>query len=236
MSQSIVPIGDIFCMQETAFLFPEQEVFFRQLLDCNKKLKQEVEYYKQQLMLAKKAEADILQKNFELQQISMLDGLTQISNRRHFDECLHCEWQRMMKIGKPLSLILCDVDYFKRYNDNYGHQMGDLCLKRVAKAISDMVKRAGDVVARYGGEEFIILLPNTCADAAMVFAEKVRMAIQQLELPHRVSDVSQFVTLSMGVASFVPHKNMSPENLIAAADEALYKAKHLGRNCVYKVC
>lgn len=226
----------MFGMQKIAFLFPEQEVFFRQLLDCNERLKQEVEYYKKQLMLAKKAEADILQKNVELQQISMLDGLTQITNRRHFDECLHCEWQRMMKIGRPLSLILCDVDYFKLYNDNYGHQMGDLCLKRVAKAISDMVERAGDVVARYGGEEFIILLPNTCADEAMIYAEKVRMAIQQLELPHMVSDVSHFVTLSIGVASLVPNKNMSPESLIAAADKALYKAKYLGRNCVYKVC
>lgn len=166
----------------------------------------------------------------ELQRLNNLDGLTQIPNRRRFEEHLSQEWRRTMREKVPLSLILGDIDYFKRYNDYYGHPAGDACLRQVAQALYKVVKRPADLVARYGGEEFVITLPNTTAAGAVQVAELILLEIQLLRIPHAQSDVSANVTMSLGVSSQVPSQESQVEFLIAAADRALYAAKRRGRN------
>lgn len=170
--------------------------------------------------------------NEELQRLATLDGLTQVANRRAFDHYLQREWQHLLRDQRPLGLILCDVDYFKRYNDHYGHQGGDTCLQTVAQAIQASVKRSTDLVARYGGEEFAIILPNTTIEGAFQIAETIRLNIAYLKLPHAQSDVSECVSLSLGVTAIVPTQSLTPEQLIQQADEALYAAKQQGRNRV----
>ncbi|MEN9273460.1 MAG: diguanylate cyclase [Gloeomargarita sp. DG02_4_bins_56] len=170
--------------------------------------------------------------NSELQRLAAFDGLTQVPNRRRFDEYLAQEWQRLAREQSCLALILADIDFFKSYNDTYGHVAGDECLRQVAQAISRKVNRAGDLVARYGGEEFAVILPNTSLAAAMMVAERVRQEVAQLRIPHEKSAVHGYVTLSLGVTSTLPQPQGSPAELIAAADQALYQAKQQGRNCV----
>ena len=170
--------------------------------------------------------------NQKLQRLISQDSLTGINNRRRFDEYLALEWLRMTREQQPLSLILCDIDYFKLYNDTYGHQVGDSCLKQVARTISRALKRPADLVARYGGEEFAVIMPNTSNLGAIQIAEKLRFEVHQLMIPHTASAVSEYVTLSLGVASTIPNQKLSAEKLIAAADEALYEAKKQGRNQV----
>jgi diguanylate cyclase (GGDEF)-like protein len=172
--------------------------------------------------------------NQDLQRLAIVDSLTGIANRRRFDEYLQQEWQRLWRDQIPLSLILCDIDYFKHYNDYYGHQAGDDCLRQVAQAIARSVRRSTDLVARYGGEEFAVVLPNTNAEGAVRVAEYIQMALASLQLPHGCSPISDSVTLSMGIASTIPTQAWSPENLIAAGDEALYAAKAEGRN-IYRL-
>ena len=191
----------------------------------NKQLQQEIEERKQ-------IEAALFQTNQKLQRLTILDGLTGVANRRRFDQYLTQEWRRMAREKVPLSLILCDVDYFKLYNDTYGHQAGDDCLKQVAQAISRSIKRPADLVARYGGEEFAVILPNTDEDGAICLAEMIREAVKALQIPHRASEVSNRVTLSLGVATVVPLPKTKPSKLIAIADQRLYLAKKQGRDCV----
>lgn len=162
--------------------------------------------------------------------IATTDGLTQVANRRCFDERLQSEWHRLMQGKQQLSLIMLDVDYFKRYNDCYGHQAGDTCLVKVAKAAAAAVKRSTDLFVRYGGEEFAAILPNTDAAGAIAVAESMRQAIQQLAIPHEQSDVSSIVTVSMGIATVIPCLGTSPDELVALADRALYDAKRQGRD------
>ncbi len=178
----------------------------------------------------KQAEARLQQANAELQRLAMLDGLTQVANRRYFDDRLQQEWRRMARDGTCLCLILCDVDYFKRYNDHYGHQAGDDCLRQVAQIIQDTVHRAADLVARYGGEEFAIILPNTDTEGGYQIAEAIRQAVQALNIPHEKSSVADHVTLSAGIASVVPTVDSTIAMLLTGADQALYEAKHQGRN------
>ncbi len=168
--------------------------------------------------------------NQELQRLASLDGLTGVANRRRFDEYLEDEWQRMARDKLPLSLILCDIDFFKKYNDTYGHQAGDACLRRVADALRFCAKRSVDLVARYGGEEFAVILPNTSAAGAALVAEEIRLVVNTLEIAHIQSAVSHHVTLSLGVACMHPTVNISSTMLVAAADTALYQAKAAGRN------
>jgi diguanylate cyclase (GGDEF)-like protein len=175
------------------------------------------------------------QANQELLRLASSDGLTQLANRRCFDNTLTLEWQRLAREGKALSLILCDVDCFKLYNDAQGHLAGDDVLRQVASAISQTVQRSSDLVARYGGEEFAILLPNTDAAGAIAIAEKLQAQIQTLQLPHPTSQVEQVITLSLGLATLIPDSQISPKTLIAAADEGLYQAKAQGRNCLVQV-
>jgi diguanylate cyclase (GGDEF)-like protein len=162
-----------------------------------------------------------------------IDGLTQIANRRRFDEYLQQEWARHIRLQQPLSLLLCDVDHFKLYNDSNGHQAGDECLKSVAQAMSQCY-RAGDLVARYGGEEFAMVLPQTTTTGAVQVAERVRSALAAAALPHVSSPVSAQVTVSIGVASALPkpHGPSDARLLIEEADRRLYLAKRLGRNQV----
>jgi diguanylate cyclase (GGDEF)-like protein len=176
--------------------------------------------------------AALAKANEELHRLATLDGLTQVANRRCFDEYLLHEWKRSQREQQPLSLLLCDVDYFKRYNDYYGHQQGDECLKQVAHVLSNVAKRSVDLVARYGGEEFVIVLPNTDLEGASVVAETVRQSVQHLQIPHAQSDISPVISLSVGVACRIPTDAWSPQDLIARADRALYAAKQNGRNCV----
>ncbi|MDX2228872.1 MAG: PleD family two-component system response regulator [Leptolyngbyaceae cyanobacterium bins.349] len=168
--------------------------------------------------------------NQELQRLAHMDGLTQVANRRSFDNCLMQEWRRLAREQQPLTLILCDVDFFKRYNDTYGHQVGDDCLRNVARAISTVLKRPGDLVARYGGEEFAIILPNTPLAGAFHVAVEIKSSIRALEMIHSASPISKFVTLSVGISTAIPLGDFPPMSLLTAADRALYRAKQEGRN------
>ncbi len=170
--------------------------------------------------------------NQQLQKLANHDGLTGVANRYRFDEYLQQEWKRMARESQPLSLLLLDVDFFKKYNDTYGHLQGDQCLKKVAEVISNNVQRPGDLVARYGGEEFAVILPNTPLSGAKKVAEKIQQNLRKTELEHQGSSISKFVTLSCGVSSLIPDYYQSATTLIQAADRALYQAKASGRNRV----
>lgn len=172
--------------------------------------------------------------NRKLRQLSTSDGLTGIPNRRYFDEFLHLEWNRAARDSYWLALIMIDIDYFKIYNDTYGHQLGDNCLKEVAKALHTTLNRPGDFVARYGGEEFAVVMPMTDLEGASIVAEKLRANIEALHIRHSGSQVSDYVTVSLGIAATVPTRESSPDGLIKAADKALYEAKHQGRNRVQR--
>jgi diguanylate cyclase (GGDEF)-like protein/PAS domain S-box-containing protein len=169
----------------------------------------------------------------ELEKLSVIDGLTKIANRRKFDQYLAIEWKRLTREQKPLSLILCDVDHFKLYNDTYGHQQGDRCLQKIAQAISQVIKRPADLVARYGGEEFVVVLPDTDLNGAKYLAQQIRLKVASLKIPHINSPVDLYATLSFGLACCIPnHHQTSCDTLISAADRGLYQAKELGRNRV----
>jgi diguanylate cyclase (GGDEF)-like protein/PAS domain S-box-containing protein len=168
--------------------------------------------------------------NEKLERLATLDGLTHIPNRRRFDEYLEQEWQRMVREQQPLSLIMFDVDYFKPYNDCLGHQQGDEALIAIAAAATRAVKRAADLLARYGGEEFAVVLPNTRRAGAEIVAKALQKEIADLQLAHPQSPVSDYLTISIGIASVVPTTEQFPEDLIAAADAALYQAKRRGRD------
>ncbi len=167
-----------------------------------------------------------------LENLSSLDGLTAIPNRRRFDEVLQTEWRHCIRESSPLSLVMIDIDYFKNFNDTRGHQAGDDCLKRVAKALANSVKRPMDVVARYGGEEFAAILPKTDRDGSVFVAETMRDNIESLNISHPNSPVSDYVTISLGSATVFPEHRLIPDILVKAADDALFQAKREGRNCV----
>lgn len=168
----------------------------------------------------------------ELQTQSGQDWLTGLANRRRFDEMVQQEWARAKREEASLAVLMLDLDYFKQFNDTYGHQAGDTCLQRVAKAINEVVHRPGDLPARYGGEEFVVVLPQTDAVGAARVAEKMRARIESLRIPHLSSRASDRVTISIGVAAMVPQEKGEPAVLIAAADQSLYQAKREGRNRV----
>ncbi|MFZ5425476.1 MAG: diguanylate cyclase domain-containing protein [Thermodesulfobacteriota bacterium] len=170
------------------------------------------------------------EKNEQLKLLSCLDGLTGVVNRRRFDEILGDEWKRAQRNGSTLSLILADVDFFKDYNDNYGHVAGDECLRRVAKALSGTVRRQIDTLARYGGEEFAAILPETSQEGAEMVVRHMQEAVSKLEIPHNFSKAGDSITFSFGICSVVPERDMTAMTLVKAADRAMYEAKQAGRN------
>jgi len=178
------------------------------------------------------SETSLKQANLELEKLVNFDGLTQIANRRCFDDRLRMEWQRSIREQQPLSLILFDVDFFKLYNDCYGHQAGDDCLRLIAQIASQVLSRPTDLAARYGGEEFVVILPNTDCQGALKVAEEIRSAITDLNIDHQNSQIKDIVTASLGVASLMPDKSIAPVDLIKKADLALYAAKQKGRDRV----
>lgn len=167
-----------------------------------------------------------------LEEMAKLDGLTKIPNRRSFEDTLNMEWNRCMRTGDPFSLAILDVDFFKLFNDTYGHSAGDDALRAVAATLSDNAKRAGDTVARYGGEEFALLLPGTNAQGALGLTNKIRLRIEKLCIPHSHSSVSKYVTVSAGGATQVPKAGRSQNDLLRCADNMLYEAKKQSRNLV----
>lgn len=165
-----------------------------------------------------------------LENLSSVDGLTGIHNRRFFEQTLLHEWKRAIRAQAPLSLIMMDIDYFKKFNDHYGHPAGDECLKSVARTISGPPHRSSDFVARYGGEEFVAVLPDTEITGALTVGERIGQNVRALQIPHMQSPVDDYVTISAGIATMIPTNDQGPFILIEAADKALYRAKKEGRN------
>ena len=172
----------------------------------------------------------VLQK--ELEELSFKDGLTGIPNRRMFDSIMEAEWANALRNHQPLSLIMLDIDYFKQYNDHYGHIQGDDCLKLVGQALSSAATRSRDFLARFGGEEFVLVLPETDAEAAKKVAERCRSLIFKEQILHEQSQVSQLLTISLGVGTIIPTRSDEPIKFIEAVDRRLYQAKQKGRNCI----
>lgn len=168
--------------------------------------------------------------NEKLLELANLDSLTELPNRRYFDETLQKEIQRAIRHKHPLSLLMCDLDFFKQYNDTYGHILGDECLVQVAECLRDSFKRASDFPARYGGEEFSVILPHTENDEAIRLSASFLGNLRMLAIPHSSSNISDYVTMSIGLVTVIPDKTSDANSIIKAADEALYKAKRTGRN------
>ena len=177
-------------------------------------------------------EIDLKKTNRRIEKLANQDGLTHLFNRRYFDRCLGFECKRHLRSGQPLSMIMIDIDCFKNYNDSYGHQAGDDCLKAVAEEIRKSGGRMTDKTARFGGEEFVMILPDTKAKGALKVAETIMTRIRNLAIPHASSRVCDIVTVSIGVATVIPDLDYSPAELVGRADKALYRSKAEGRNCI----
>ncbi|HXW71286.1 MAG TPA: diguanylate cyclase [Methylocella sp.] len=195
-----------------------------------------------QLLLREKDKSDLVERlaianedlelmNQQLESLAAIDALTNVANRRTFDLRSAQEWSRLTREQTPLSMLMLDVDYFKAFNDSYGHQEGDVCLQNVAAAICSAVRRPGDLVARYGGEEFVVVLPGTFLNDAVLIAEQISAALRTLALPHAISPFG-YVTVSIGAACMIPQQGLTIDELMAMTDSALYAAKRSGRNCV----
>ncbi|MCB1985589.1 MAG: diguanylate cyclase [Burkholderiales bacterium] len=180
----------------------------------------------------KRTQKELLQLNRELANLSFKDALTDIANRRSFDNALNREWKQARRNQTSLSLLMIDVDFFKIYNDCFGHQQGDDCLRSIAQTLAEVVKRPKDIVARYGGEEFVLLLPETELQDAIQLAEECRKRVLALNIPFELSEISNAVTISLGVCTTIPKRGDEPVLLLKAADRALYNAKKMGRNRV----
>ncbi len=185
-----------------------------------------------QSLLIEREKQQLERANARLKELSYEDGLTGIANRRHFDERFHEEWVRALRHRYPITLLMIDVDHFKAYNDREGHQAGDRCLRVLGALLRGFTKRPGDLAARYGGEEFVVILSGTAAAGGREMAENIRREVEFRAIPHPASPVSRVVTVSIGVATAIPGPGDSPEDLLAAADSALYTAKASGRNRV----
>lgn len=220
---------------ETLNLKQQMEKNTAELEFANEQLKQEVIERRRIEEELRESRKQLIEINKDLQRLSNLDGLTGIPNRRFFDEFLDKEWKRALRQKAPMSLIMIDIDFFKMYNDNYGHQAGDDCLIKVASVINETLNRPGDLMARYGGEEFVVVLGGTKQNGALLLAKTLCANVEGQKITHGHSSVCSHVTISLGVASIVPNRTTSHKELIAAADKALYKAKNGGRNQV-KVC
>jgi diguanylate cyclase (GGDEF)-like protein/PAS domain S-box-containing protein len=184
----------------------------------------------------KKTEEKLLTLQKELEALSFKDGLTGVANRRMFDSILEVEWANARRTNQPLSMILLDIDYFKQYNDHYGHVQGDQCLKRMGQVLSSAATRSRDFVARFGGEEFVLVLPETDEESAAKIAERCRNLLFKEQIPHEKSLVSQILSVSLGVGTIVPAHTDESIAFIEEVDKRLYRAKQNGRNCIVKGC
>jgi diguanylate cyclase (GGDEF)-like protein len=203
-----------------------------ELTKTNAQLQQEIIERKQVEGKLRESEAGLQIVNKKLERLSNIDGLTGLYNRRFFDAALDREWKRHQRSRIPFSLILCDIDYFKNFNDSYGHQAGDECLQDVAEAITMGSGRSSDVAARYGGEEFVIILPETSTQGALKAAETIRRKIRELNIPHKNAVGRVVLSVSFGVATMIPERDVAPSNLVNLADKALYASKEAGRDRV----
>ena len=178
------------------------------------------------------SQQQLLDTNLVLQRLMNSDGLTGLSNRRHFDEYLELEWRRAQREQTQMSLLMIDVDYFKAFNDSFGHLDGDEALRKVAETIRESSSRPSDLPARYGGEEFALVLPNTSQGGARLVAEKLRQTVAGLKIPHNMPGEGAVLTVSIGVSTVIPQQGSNCRDLISAADKGLYSAKNSGRNQV----
>lgn len=202
----------------------------QQLIEQNQKLLEQNYQLQAEIKTRQKAEENLQAVNRQLRNLASSDSLTNLANRRYFDEYFAQSWQQMGEEQKPLALLFCDLDCFKLYNDNYGHPAGDICLKLVAQALDRSISHSSDLVARYGGEEFAIILPNTDLQRALKVAKTILQEVERLQINHDYSTVSSRVTVSIGISYQVPQLDTRPEQLLKIADQALYEAKQKGRN------
>ncbi len=213
-------------------LLEENKLLYKEVLASREAASITANLVTEQFSQMEKINESLAKANDELQKISSLDGLTGVANRRFHDEMLSREWRRCRRNRLPLSLIMIDIDFFKHYNDCYGHPAGDACLQDVAKTLAKIVHRSTDMLARYGGEEFIYILSESDTETAYIIAERARVTIEKLQILHQESSVSEFVTISLGVTSVIPEQGITKEILTESADHALYQAKEKGRNNV----
>jgi diguanylate cyclase (GGDEF)-like protein len=193
---------------------------------------QESDLLEAEIRRRKTVQDELLVLNEQLIEMTYIDALTQIPNRRHFTDSLETELSRSIRDNQPLGLLLIDIDKFKEYNDNYGHTAGDTCLHAVAQILKSSLKRKTDFVARYGGDEFIAILPGTDYNGAIQVAEDMRKNVQLAQIEHKYSTVSPIISITLGIYSEVPDRGTSLERVVQLADQALYTAKDMGRNCV----
>lgn len=227
-------LAEVLCRVETHLTIYNHEKILAQELEERKKIQMRLEATNNQLIQEvtqrKKIQTQLEKANKELEVLATIDGLTKIANRRRFDEYIIQEWNRLKREKQPLSLIMIDVDYFKLYNDTYGHLLGDECLKKIAQAINKIVKRPADLFTRYGGEEFALILPNTPSCGAVNIAKNIFAMIESLKIMHERSFCSKYVTLSLGITTMIPDNKLSFSVLVNKADKALFQAKKEGRN------
>jgi diguanylate cyclase (GGDEF)-like protein len=218
-------------LQQEALESRQSEVSLRGMFELLNRQKSDLEIMIQTLI----DHGDMLDRQWyekatQAKYLAEVDSLTQVSNRRKFDQYLNLQWQEMLQKGNPLVVLLCDIDYFKQYNDTYGHSMGDRCLQQVAQTLKTNLCRSDDLVARYGGEEFAIILPETDLQGGIKVADRLLKQVHQLKIDHAQSSVSPYVTMSIGLASMIPSPNHLPQDLFDEADRFLYLAKNQGRN------
>jgi diguanylate cyclase (GGDEF)-like protein len=220
-------------LQEEVIIRRRTELTLKTLVSLISQQRNDLEIMLETLMV----HGDVLDTQWQ-QQISQAnalassDGLTQIANRRRFDVYLTEQWQRMAQMQAPMSIILCDIDFFKQYNDTYGHIAGDDCIKQIVKALNSAIYHSTDLLTRYGGEEFAAILPQTNLPQALKVAQRMQTAIAALQIPHRASAAGSFVTISIGIASTTPTPPQTADLLLDEADRHLYDAKHHGRNYI----
>ncbi len=211
-------------------LFEGYKLLYREVLASREAAAITAKLVVEQMTKVEEVNRHLEQANEELRKLTNLDGLTSIANRRYLEDTLRREWRRCQRNNSPLAAIMIDIDHFKHYNDHYGHIAGDQCLREVAQVLQKGMRRLSDSLARYGGEEFVCLLPDCTAEAARKVAEVFSARLHQLGIPHETSPIGPILTVSQGVASMVPCRDIKGSELIRRADQALYQAKLWGRN------
>ena len=212
-------------------IFRSKVAVFLELYEQKQALHQKNREYDQKLAELEELQQELEETNEQLLMLSATDGLTGLVNKRKFEAIFSDEWQRASRAEKYMAVIMLDIDCFKMYNDTFGHQLGDDCLRRVAASLKEMNLRHIDKIARIGGEEFAVILPETDAQGAMLVAERLREAIAALQIPHNEASGHPWVTASFGISAVIPHRKLNPSVLMDTADKALYASKHKGRNC-----